>query len=95
VQQGHVLLHSTISIYVPSSPISGFEQTVRNFISQSLWVSLDYNRDGSWILDSMLAQSLIIFHDGSYMKEISPDIWSTATMIYCSIHAPLGARAYP
>jgi hypothetical protein len=33
----------------------------------------------------MLAQSLIIIHDGPYMKEISPDICSMATMIYCSI----------
>jgi hypothetical protein len=85
VQQGHVLLHSTIPMYVPSSPVSGFEKTIRHFANQSLWVSLDYNGDGSWILDSMLVQSPIIIHDGSYMKEISPDICSAATMIYCLI----------
>ncbi len=50
-----------------------------------MWVSLNYSGDGSWILDGMLAQSLIIIHDGSYMKEISPDICSAATMIYCLI----------
>jgi hypothetical protein len=61
-------------MYVPSSPVSGFEQTNRHFTNQSLWVSLDYNGDGSWILSGMLVQSLIIIHDGSYMKEISPDI---------------------
>ena len=33
----------------------------------------------------LLAQSLIIIHDGSYMKEISPSISSAATMIYCTI----------
>ncbi len=82
VQQGHILLHSTIPMYLPSSPISVFEQTIRHFTNQSLWVSLNYNGDGSWILDSMLVQSLIIFHDGSSMKEISPDICSMATMIY-------------
>jgi hypothetical protein len=85
VQQGHILLHSTIPMYIPSSPVSGFEQTIRHFTKQSLWVSLDYHGDGSWILNGMLAQSLIIIHDGSYMKEISPDICSMATMIYCSI----------
>ncbi len=76
-----------LSMYVPSSPVSGFEQTITHFTNQSLWVSLEYNGDGSWILDGMLAQlqSLIIIHDGSYMKEISPDICSTATMIYCLI----------
>ncbi len=72
-------------MYIPSPPVSGFEQTIRHFTNQSLWVSLEYNGDGLWILDGMLAQSLIIIHDGSYMKEISPDISSAATMIYCSI----------
>jgi hypothetical protein len=33
----------------------------------------------------MLNRSLIIIHDGSYMKEISPLISSAATMIYCTI----------
>ncbi len=53
-----------IPMYVPSSPVSGFEQTIRHFTNQSLWVSLDYNRDESWILDGMLAQSLISFMMG-------------------------------
>jgi hypothetical protein len=85
VQQGHILLHSTTPVYIPSSSVSGFEQTIMHFTNQSLWASLDYNGDGSWILGGMLAQSLIIIHDGSYMKEISPDICSAATMIYCLI----------
>jgi hypothetical protein len=54
-------------------------------MNQSLWVSLDYVGDGSWILGGMLAQSLIIIHDGSYMNEISPIISSAATMIYCTM----------
>jgi hypothetical protein len=58
---------------------------IRSFAIQSLWVSLDYNGDGSWILEGILAQSLIIIHDGSYMREISPIISSAATMIYCTI----------
>jgi hypothetical protein len=33
----------------------------------------------------MLAQSLVIPHDGSYMKEVSPEICLAATMIYCTI----------
>ncbi len=64
VQQGHVLLHSTIPMYVPTSPVSEFEQTIRHFTNKSLWVSLNYNGDGSWILNGVLAQSLIVIHDG-------------------------------
>jgi hypothetical protein len=71
-------------MYVPSSPVSGFEQTMGHFANQSLWGSLEYNGDGSWILNSMLAQSLIIIHNGLYMKEISPDTCSAETMIYCT-----------
>jgi hypothetical protein len=33
----------------------------------------------------MLNRSLIIIHNGSYMKEISPLISSAATMIYCTV----------
>jgi hypothetical protein len=85
VQEGHVILHSTIPMYIPSPPNPGFEQIIRHFTNQSLWVSLKYNGDGLWLLDGMLVQSLIIIHDGSYMKEISTDISSAATMIYCLI----------
>ncbi len=44
-----------------------------------------FNGDGSCILDGMLAQSLVIIHDGSYMKELLPNISLAATMIYCTI----------
>jgi hypothetical protein len=45
---------------------------IKSFANQSLWLSLDYDGDGSWILDGMLAQqSLVIIHDGPYMKEVS------------------------
>jgi hypothetical protein len=46
--------------------------------------SLDYDDDGSWILEGMINRSLIISHDGSYMKEVSPSISAAALMIYCT-----------
>jgi hypothetical protein len=70
---------------VPSRPIYGFEHVIKSFANQTLWFSLDYNGDGSWILDGMLAQSLVIIHDGLYMKELSLYISSAATVIYCTI----------
>jgi hypothetical protein len=71
--------------FVPSWSIYGFEHVIKSFANQTLWFSLDYDGDSSWILDGMLAQSLVIIHDGSYMKELSPYISSAATMIYCTI----------
>jgi hypothetical protein len=84
-QEGQVLLHSSIPGFVPSRPIYGFEHVIKSFANQTLWFSLDYNGDGSWILNGMLAQSLVIIHDGSYTRELSPYISSAATMIYCTI----------
>jgi hypothetical protein len=80
-QLGQVLLHSLVPGFIPVCPISGFEQVIKSFANQSLWLSLDYDGDGSWILDGMLAQSLVIIHDGSYMKEVSTHISLAATMI--------------
>jgi hypothetical protein len=85
LQPGHVLLQFSIPVFVPSPPVTGFEHTMKHSSNQTLWVLLDYSRDGTWLLDGMIAQSLVIKHDGSYMKEGLPDICPTATMIYCTI----------
>jgi hypothetical protein len=82
-QLGQVLLHSLVLGFTILRPISGFEHVIKSFANQSLWLSLDYNGDSTWILDGMLAQSLVIIHDGSYMKEVLPHISLVATMINC------------
>ena len=82
-QPGHIVVHSSIPRFIPPPPVSGFKHAIKTFANQSLLTSLDYDGDGSWILGGMLLQSLVIIHDGSYMKEFTPDICSAATMIYC------------
>ncbi len=62
-----------------------FESNLKSNGNETLWESLDYDGDGSWILNGMINRYLIIIHDGSYMKEISPSISAAATMIYCTI----------
>ncbi len=83
-QQNQVLVHSSIPIPLPPVPKIGFDQNLRYLSNHTLWLSLDFNGNGSWILDGMINCSLIIIHDGLYMKEISPSISSAATMIYCT-----------
>jgi hypothetical protein len=85
LQHRQVLLHSSVFMYINPIPVPGFEQTIKDMTNQTLWLLLDYDGDGSWMLNGMLVQSLVIIHDGSYMKELSPDICSAATMIYCTI----------
>ncbi len=62
LQQGQVLLHSSVSMYINPIPVSGFEQTIKNMTNQTLWLLLDYDGDDSWMLNGMLAQSLVIIH---------------------------------
>jgi hypothetical protein len=84
-QSGQVLLHSLAATATPSVVSLGFETNLRSYGNETLWKSLDYDGDGLWILEGTINRSLIIIHDSSYMKEISPLISSAATMIYCTI----------
>jgi hypothetical protein len=84
-QSEQVLLHSLAAAATPPVVSLGFEFNLRSYGNESLWRSLDYDGDGSWILEGMLNRFLIIIHGGSYMKEISPLISSADTMIYCTV----------
>ena len=83
-QSGQVLLHSSAALATPPVVSLDFETNLRSYGNETLWKSIDYDGNGSWILEGMIHGSLIIIHDGSYMKEISPSISSAATMIYCT-----------
>jgi hypothetical protein len=85
LQEGQVFFHSLLPCFEPVEPLSGFKNVIRGYVNQSLWVSLDYDGNGLWILKGMLAQALIIIHDGSYMNKIPPIVSSAAAMIYCTI----------
>jgi hypothetical protein len=84
-QLGQVLLHSSAAAATSSVVSLGDETNLKGYGNKTLWKSLDYDGDGSWILEGMINRSLIIIHDGSYMKEISPLISASAMMIYCTI----------
>jgi hypothetical protein len=84
-QSEQVLLHLSAAAATPPIVSLGFEYNLRSYGNESLWRSLDYDGDGLWILEGMIYRSLIIIHNGSYMKDISPLIYSAATMIYCTI----------
>ena len=84
-QSGQVLLHSSAAAATSPLVLLDFENNLKRYGNETLWDSLDYNGDGSWIFEGMINEYLIIIHDGSYMKEISPLISAAATMIYCTI----------
>jgi hypothetical protein len=73
-QSGQVLMHSSAAAATSPLVLLDFENNLKSNGNKTLWESLDYDGDGSWILEGMINRSLIIIHDGSYMKEISPSI---------------------
>jgi len=81
---GQVLLHSSAALATSPEASLDFETNLRSHDNETLWKSLDYNDNGSWILEGMINRSLIISHNGSYMKEVSPSISAAALMIYCT-----------
>jgi hypothetical protein len=84
LQSGQVFMHSSVAAATSPLVLLDFENNLKNYGNDTLWKSLNYDDDGSWILEGMINRSLIISHDGSYMKEVSPWISAAATMIYCN-----------
>ena len=79
---GQVLLHSSAALARLPEDSLDFETNLKSYGNETLWRSLNYDCDGSWILEGMINRSLIISHDRSYMKEVSTSISVAALMIY-------------
>ena len=78
-----VSLHSTIPVPQHIEPSIDFWEVLRSFDNQSLWRSFHCHGDGKWIHQGLLAGTLVIVHEGSYMVEVANDVCSAAFMIYC------------
>jgi len=81
---GQVLLHSSAASAILLEASLDFEANLKSYGNKTLWRSLNYDGDGSWILEGMINRSLIISHDRSYMKEVSLSISAAALMMYCT-----------
>jgi hypothetical protein len=55
---------------------------INSYNDPGLWGNLRCMGDGSWIWDGLCMGSLIIIHDGSYIKDLSPEIYLATVMIY-------------
>ncbi len=85
VDDDTVILHSWVPEYqAPVTTTSTFWQTIHNNGNQSLWRTLECDGDGAWMWQGLLSGTLLVAHNGSYMREIAADICSAAVMIYCT-----------
>jgi hypothetical protein len=80
-----VFLHSWLGQFVPEITSTLFWENIRSIDNPSMWRNLQCNGDGTWIYDGLRMGSLIVIHDGSYMKEVSTSISTAAVMILCIV----------
>ena len=79
-----VLLHSHVARPLPQPVSTDFLSVMRSFENQPLWDYFVCDGDGSWILQGLLSRSLVVVHDGSYMREVCPRVYSATYMMYCT-----------
>ncbi len=60
-----------------------FCEILESYGNLSLWENLSYNGNGEWILEGLVAGSICIAHDGSYMPKESTTLSSAGIIIYC------------
>ena len=63
---------------------TGFWPVLQSFPNQGLWKNFVCDGDGGWIRRGLRMGSLVIVHDGSYMKHVDKRVCSAAFMIYCT-----------
>jgi hypothetical protein len=80
-----IQLHSWVKEYqVPNECKSLFWETILLGNNRSLWRHLCCNDDGTRIWQGLCSGTLLIIHNGSYMREVSPNICSTVVIIRCT-----------
>jgi hypothetical protein len=80
-----VKLHSSARLPVEIHQPMTFLERLHSWENQSLWRNLRVDNGGDWILDALVAGSLDIVHDGSYMKKVSPKVCSMALKMRCRV----------
>ncbi len=78
-----VVLHSMSPqpcIYITPTT---FCEILESYGDSRLWENLSYDGNGEWIQEGLVAGSICITHDGSYMPKESTTLSSAGIIIYC------------
>lgn len=79
------VMHSIAVMPSLSLTVEGLAKWLAEFGNTSLWENLSLDGDGLSIRAGMMAGSLCIAHDGSYMVERSLTTCSALLVIYCQV----------
>ena len=63
--------------------LNRFIKTLRMYGNNSLWENLSIDGDGDWIWQEMVAGSICITHNGSYMANDATHLCSAGIIMYC------------
>jgi hypothetical protein len=81
----HARLHSSAPAPSPAPVDLDLISVLRSWENQSLWRHLKFDGDGSWLLNAIIANTLIICHDGSYMKKVTSNVCAAALVMHCTV----------
>ena len=79
-----VKLHSITEVIHETPHVTNFWDILQSFENQSLWKYFICDGDGSWIHRDLITGLLKILHDGSFMVDLDPDVWSAGFIIHCN-----------
>ncbi len=77
-----ICLCSWIKGYKTRKKSTSFWDNIRSYGNPSMWKNLQCYGNGSWVWQGLSSGSLVIVHDGLYMKEISPFVCSATVIIH-------------
>jgi hypothetical protein len=84
---GNIGVHN-VSAHTPMPPIkaapSNFWEAIQGWGNTWLWDNLVISGDTSWIAKAIADNSCVAVTDGSYMKEVNPNLNSVAFVFECS-----------
>lgn len=80
------LLNTGKRLYRPEASIAkpSFLEYLHSWGSEWLWESLHMNKSHEWVADHLRQNKLVCVTDGSYNKELAPDICSAGYVLACS-----------
>ena len=69
---------------LPDTPPSSFLEVLQEWGQEWMWDDLQFIGDDDWMAQAIANHSLVAVTDGSYIKEIYPDLCSAAYIMECT-----------
>ena len=75
---------STTVIPPPPREPTKFQEVLEEWGNMWMWEGLKISEDGAWMIEAIRDNSLVAVTDGSYMKDLFPNMNSCAFIFECT-----------